>query len=374
MVLRTCLLIVASLLPGASAQPLAVEYRGATSLPATTIDQHGEELVVAGLSGVTWLGGNRYAAASDRGSIVLLEVRLTMDGRPRSASVRSGRTLPGAPDLEGIAWTGTGRETVFVSEEGTPSVREVSLADGATVAELGIADVYEHSRPNRGLESLSLTRIGGARLLVTANEEALRVDGDRSTPVSGSLVRVERFLGPPASDRTASALTTAGQFAYRTEPIHGVAIDGARSGLVDLVALPDGRLLALERSFALGERGLFQASIFEVDSTDATDVAAGDLARALRDHAVVPATKRLLFAGPVPEVGQNVEGMALGPRLAGGGHALVCVVDDGDPLSRNVVAVFRLTPSIGGPSIDDRRADGTKSARSGPDPDDEDGR
>ena len=53
-------------------------------------------------------------------------------------------------------------------------------------------------------------------------------------------------------------------------------------------------------------------------------------------------TKRQLWKGRAGGwTGQNLEGLCLGPRLAGGGWALVGVVDNGDALlSTNSVVAF----------------------------------
>src|SRR5690606_38995059 len=123
-----------------------------------------------------------------------------------------------------------------------------------------------------------LARAGGT--VWTANEEALSVDGPLSTPSAGTVVRLLRYdnAGPAA------------QHAYVTAPIHGLVISGSRSGVSDLVALPDGRLLALERSFALASP-LFLTRLYEVDTSGATDVSG---LPGLAGQMYTPATKRLL--------------------------------------------------------------------------------
>jgi hypothetical protein len=152
------------------------------------------------------------------------------------------------------------------------------------------------------------------------------------------LLRYRRTGADPASP-----YVPAGQFAYDVDPIHGATARGSRSGLSDIVALPGGRLLALERSLSsLG----FQSRIYEIDlsgATNVSDVAAldSDNGRAVR---CTPVAKRLLWKGRAGGwTGQNLEGLCLGPPLAGGGWVLMGVVDNGDGmLSTNAVIAFEL--------------------------------
>src|SRR5690606_24093424 len=106
--------------------------------------------------------------------------------------------------------------------------------------------VYSNQIANRGLESL--TRRPDGQEMWTANEEALSVDGPLATTAAGTTVRLQRLSA------AGNGVTPAEQYAYVTEPIHSHASLGSemQRGLVDLVSLPDGSLLALERSAAAG--------------------------------------------------------------------------------------------------------------------------
>jgi hypothetical protein len=110
--------------------------------------------------------------------------------------------------------------------------------------------------------------------------------------------------------------------------------------LSDLVALPDGRVLALERSLA-SSLTPFQSRIYELDFTGATDVSS---LAGLIGQTYTPVSKRLLWSGQAAGgFGQNLEGLALGPQLSNGNWSLLGIVDDGDPLSNNTLVAFELS-------------------------------
>jgi hypothetical protein len=187
-------------------------------------------------------------------------------------------------------------------------------------------------RPGFGWESLAASSTTGE--LWTANEEALTVDGPQSSPTAGTAVRLVRYQA------SGDTFLPAEQFAYNVDPWHGLQILGARGGLVELVQLPDRRLIALERSLAFGS-SLFQNRIYEIGLAGATDVSS--VASLSSADNVTPVTKTLLYSGsPAGASGMNMEGLALGPALAGGGRALVGIVDDGDPISVNTLVTFSL--------------------------------
>jgi hypothetical protein len=315
---------------GAAAQVLSIAERGFVDLGSSAVDQFGVPFTVTGLSGVAYVGvegeSHRFLAVMDNSDkLVELSVEFAGDGELVAASIVGGVRLAESRDFEGVVMTGRG--SVLLSEEGTPSVREYRLQDGAFVGAWKTPPVFAARRANFGFESL--TGSSGAVTVWTANEEALTVDGALATSSAGSVVRLLRFEdGVPGA-----------QSAYVTEPIHGIAISGSRSGVSDMVVMPSGRVILLERSLALASP-LFLTRIYEVDFAGATEVSgfAG-----LIGMSYTPVGKRLLYSG-----GQtNLEGLCLGPRMANGDWALVGVVDDADPVSVNRVVVFVMSGPVG---------------------------
>ncbi len=346
------------------AQPLSLVYRGTAPLPATATDQDGISFGLGGLSGITHAGGGEFWAVMDNSDkLVRLDVGFGANGSITSTNVQGGLTLAESRDFEGIAYTNAGRNSVFLADEGTaataPGVREYSLADGSLLQSVSMPSVYDAKRTNYGLESLA--RQAGGRTMWTANEEALSGDGSLSSTTVGSTVRLQRF------DVTGDVVAAAEQYAYVTDPVHRSTNDDptqpgslSRSGLSDLVALPDGRLLALERSFAradfiIADAGSqYRNAVYLVDGEGASDVSGlGSLNGASYD----PVEKTLLWsvtqgalsASPIG----NLEGLALGPQLANGNWTLLGVVDAAgspDIISANRLVAFELVGTIPEPA------------------------
>ncbi len=313
----------------AVAQPLSVEFRNVAPLGNQTSDQNGRPFTVTGMSGLTWVGGNDFFAIMDNSNkLVRITIGLSPNGAIPGADYGGGISLPDTYDFEGVAIGGP--RHIYAAEETTPGVYKYSLDSFERVESLFVPHYFGSRRENFGFESMTFGT--STFSLWTANEEALSQDGPLSTPQQGSVVRLLHY----GRD---GGITPDVQYAYVTDPIHGPAIMGARSGLVDLVALPDGRLLSLERSFA-GTVPPFQNRIYEVNRAGATNVSG---LPALEGAAYTPVGKRLLWSGALG----NLEGLALGPQLTGGNWALVGVIDDGDPISMNAVVGFELSGDIG---------------------------
>ncbi|MBL8880933.1 MAG: esterase-like activity of phytase family protein [Phycisphaerales bacterium] len=320
----TALLSVARGLAG----PLTVEFRNTAAFAESAVDQFGHAFTVAGVSGIGWLGESNFVAVCDNSShLIFLTIETTSDGALLSVNIDRGFTLTESRDFEGIA-IGDAGVSVFLSDEGGPDVCEFDTFNGGLLQTLSVPPLFANRRANFGFESL--TRHPSGDEIWTANEEALTIDGPASSQSAGSVVRLVRFAAG------AGQYDSAEQLAYVTEPLHGTPINGSRSGLVDLVELPDRRLLALERSFALGAGGFFRNRIFEINRDAATDVSG--LTSGLIGQNYTPVAKVQLWSGSV----NNLEGLTLGRWLPGGRRSLIGVVDDGDPLSTNRIAAFVL--------------------------------
>lgn len=334
---------LATLTVAAAGQPLSVLHRGAVPLPTSTTDQTGQTFTVTGVSGITRRSANDYLAIMDNSRyVVKLRVEIGELGEIASAQFTGGVRLADSRDFEGIAFTDEARNSVFLSEEGTPAIHEYSLATGARLRTFTTPPVFASRRANNGFESLARHPLPvGSGELWTANEEALTVDGPASSASVGTTVRLLHYT----FDRDTH--TPGPQYAYLTQPWHGSSISGAKGGLSDLLVLPDGRLLALERSFAFSVAGFFQTRIYELDFEGATDVSS---IPALTGATYTPIAKRLLWSGHLT----NLEGLTLGPPLRGNMRSMLSIVDDGDPISTNSLSAFVLTGDIGEPDRPER--------------------
>ena len=349
-------LILAALCCGLLAAPLraanwAVTWGNHMVLPSTA------GVIVKEMSGVTYVGPtgggtHSFIAAMEnakqdspgtKGVLVRFDLSFDAVGKIIGISNITQVLINPILDFEGIAYSNAVRNSVFLSDEGTPGVREVSLATTSVLQNVTIPPVFANRVANRGFESL--TRTQDATAMWTANEEALTVDGVEATAAAGTTVRLLNFAV------AANTVTAGPQYAYQVEPIHGSSTVGApQSGLSDLVVMPDGTLLSLERSVAVANP-VFRNRIFEVGLAGATDVSVGMLANGLIGQSYTPTTKQLLFSGTADGAsGQNLEGLTLGPRLPNGSWVLVGVVDDNpadsDFLSANTVVAFVATPHL----------------------------
>ncbi|HZZ28039.1 MAG TPA: esterase-like activity of phytase family protein [Pirellulales bacterium] len=315
----------------------ALNYLGKVRLSVDkATDQNGATFTITGLSGIAYGFDNRYVAVMDNSNhLVFLNVTFKDDGTIDQASVTGGHTIATSRDYEGIAYTGQSRNSVFLSNEATPpppALYEYSLDKSATPLQtVGMPPVFMYQVDNRGLESL--TRRADGQEIWTANEEALTADGVPSTRSAGSVVRLVRFAV------NSNTLTPAQEYAYVLEPIHAGVGTPFSSGLSDLVVLPDGTLLTLERS-AIEGLPTFETRIFQVDFNGATDISQGVLANGLKGQNYKPVGKKLLFAST--QIGENLEGLCFGPALPNGNQVLLGVVDNGDPVSKNTLVSFVL--------------------------------
>ena len=298
-----------------------------TGEPALTITRSGQSPLVlrsgstgaTELSGITYAGGTNYYAVGDDGAPTIWQVYTSLDsrsGRVRSTLVTGGISAPElGSDSEGIALGPSGNR-VWVSDEVASTINEFSLDTGQKTGSVAVPNIYRPAnvQNNMGLESLTY----GAGRLWTANEEALRSDGALSTTAAGSWVRIQEFDGPDLAARR--------QYAYRTDPISRLSpfVSVERSGLVDLLALPNGQILALERELG-GYLPRFRTRIYLVDFTGASDVA--DLSSLASGSGFTPVGKTLLWQADTGF--SNFEGITLGPRLSDGSYALLLVSDDG---------------------------------------------
>ena len=256
----------------------AVESRGSLVLDTSGVAG------VAELSGAVYIadagGASRFYAVQDDGDqVVQFSVTFGPDGTLITAVAETANSLsPASFDTEGVALGVTNGSSVFLSEETTPGVREFDLATGLELQSVTLPSVFSSARANRGLESL--TRQNGPGVMWTANEEALTIDGPTANDVTGTSVRLQRL------DINGTTISANAQFAYQVDPVHDNHIpeDGGRSGLVDLVALDDGTLLALERSLGFSS-GLgiptFESRIYEINFEERDRHQRGDFRRRL---------------------------------------------------------------------------------------------
>lgn len=346
--------------------PLSLEFLGKYQLPQTTF----QETLVGGLSALTYdRKTSRFYVLSDdrsqRAPARFYTVKLLLDrdenGKTRLDEVELenvtflkntlGKTYePGSIDPEGIAVSPRG--TVFISSEGIPSqqinpaIAEFDLETGQLKETLRLPPRYLLKDPdqpdeppsgvqeNLGFEALTLSAPSIAAedpfRLFSATESSLVQDSEELTAEQGPRLRLLHYVINPIGR---PVLVSENLYILDSAPTGSLSY-----GLTELVALErEGFLLSLERSYGLTGNG---AKIFQVSGGDATDIdriptLKGDLG------AIRPMRKQLLL--DLSELGiplDNLEAMALGPRLPDGGQMLVLVSDDN--FNENQVTQFLL--------------------------------
>ncbi|MEO0687125.1 MAG: esterase-like activity of phytase family protein, partial [Cyanobacteria bacterium J06649_11] len=183
----------------------------------------------------------------------------------------------------------------------------------------------------------SLTITPDQRYLYTAAEDALFQDGPRADLDNGSLVRIVKY-----DLQTREAV---GEFVYELDEVAEVPepADAFKvNGLVELLAVDNnGTLLALERSFSVGKGNTVR--LYEIQTQGALDVSGeNDLFReeALENDGEIlepgvfeidPAVNKRLLVDFQADLGitpDNLEALALGPKLADGSQSLIVVSDN----------------------------------------------
>jgi 3-phytase/alkaline phosphatase D len=333
-----------------------VELLGMITIPNDTVVAN---TPVGGLSAIAYdHANNRYSFLSDDrallGPVRIYQATVDVgDGALDEGDLAWTGMIPlrdehgeffgrGTLDPEGLVYTG---DNFYVSTEGdvtmqppiAPAILEFTRT-GEWVASLPLpnefiplADGSRGVRDNKGLESLTLTPDG--HYLISGVENALLQDGPAATLREESPSRL--FTMDLISD------TVISQEIYIVDaiPVAPTPANGdADNGLADLVALNDfgadgrGTLLALERSYAEGFGNTVRLS--PASTQGASDVSPVDaLTSGGTAASYTPVAKERLVdfgelgsaLGIAPD---NLEGMALGPRLPNGRQLLLVVSDN----------------------------------------------
>jgi len=331
-----------------AADPVTVAAVSTVNLATTVQDQNLNTVTVNELSGLTYdPATDRFWAVSDKnGRLLEIDVDFDASGAITSATAIRALVLSATSDFESIALAGSGSAVFVGDEQSPPQIREFSLTTGAQVQALTIPTVFGSSRANLRFESL--TRRGNNTELLTAVQQALTVDGPAGD--STTVPTVSRMLRFGISGPT---LTAAEQYAYVVEPMHTLPFDGDGSSLSELEFLPDGRLLAAERSEADNET---LVRLYAVERLGATDVSQGALGAGLIGQTYTPVGKTLLYSALLGKF----EGIAVGPQLPDGRYAMLAVEDNSN-VGANVLRSFVV--DIGAPPpFPDADGDGVADA------------
>jgi hypothetical protein len=324
-----------------------VEITDALDLAAGPDADAAHILRIGGLSGLTVdRSGQLLAVSDDRARPRVLTFRLhERPFRVQPTGMVSLRNAPMTLDAEAIAVLSNGH--LLIASEGiqgqTPRTMPAILeftGDGEWVRSLTVRSrflppatgpITSGARGNASFESLTLA--ADETRFFTAVESPLVQDGEPASFEHGGRVRILEYV------RQGQTFVPAREWAYDTDPIEQAAFPAgvAAQGLVELVALGERELLALERGYLAeqepGKRDLNRIRVFRVSLEGATDVS--HLDSIAGDASVRPASKLLVAdlksaPGLPPMLADldNFEGMTLLPSSSSGGRRLLVVSDD----------------------------------------------
>ena len=330
---------------------LSLDFLGEYILPKQTFEQ----TKVGGLSGLTYdrQRDRFYAISDDRHQPRFYTLKLDIDQhQPDKIQIEkvtvekvtflkneSGEIYPdNTVDAEGIALTP--RRTVFIASEGSikqnvmPFIGEFDLNSGQRQQNLRLPDRFfpnssdqEGRSPqgiqhNLGFESLAVGATSVLKedpfRLFTVIENSLLQDIDPQKSVKSSPLRFLHYVINPIGDPV-----LIGENLYWLDPVPSGTL---LSGLSDITTLEkEGYFLSLERNLTLAG---FDIKIFQVVNANASDTSR--IASFKNDtNEIEPLRKQLLLN--LENIGvelDNLEGLALGPRLADGSQSLLLVSDD----------------------------------------------
>jgi hypothetical protein len=322
----------------------SLEFLGEYRLPnSAKLD----DVPVGGLSGLTYDRQRNvfYAVSDDRsvqGAARFYTLQLALDQKSRLQKVKilsmttlknaEGKTYPsGSIDPEAIALAP--KDRVLISSEGDrnqgipPLIGEFDLKTGQLQRQLRLPARYLPDAENlRGMqnnlafESLALAPYGsgGEQLnLFAATEAPLIQDKEpvkKDQPVVPAKIRWLHYL---VSENTSPLA----DYAYQLEPS---PLGSIEHGLSEVQALDNsGNFLTLERSLSLMG---FKIKIFQAGTNNATDVSA---VKSLVGSDAVNIKKKLVLNLDSLKIKlDNIEGMAIGPKLPDGSQSLLLVSDN----------------------------------------------
>ncbi|WP_172294901.1 esterase-like activity of phytase family protein [Pseudoruegeria sp. HB172150] len=310
-------------------------------------------VVFGGISDLAYdAEGDRFLAISDdrvqNGPARFYELKLGLAEGIVSLDLAAMHELAGpngafaekGTDPEGIAFDGT---HLFWSSErdenGRPAIY-MAAPDGSAPEPIALPEAYlpdtDNTRGiynNLGFEGLTLT---SDDKLIAGTENALAQDGRKATLESGSPARL-LVIDP-------TTMQPAAEYLYVTEPISIEATQDPfwnDNGLSAIEAMPDGRLVTVERTFALGVGNHIR--FFIADMSGADDISG---TASVDPAAVTSVTKTPWFEIREGDFGldiDNIESFAFGPVIDGKQTFVIASDDNFNPASQfTQFAVFAI--------------------------------
>lgn len=257
-------------------------------------------------SGITWMGDNRYAVVNDKAAesgyhLFIIDVD-SVTGKIRHASEQGFYSCGLANrDEEGIAFFAPD-STLFITGEEDNEVLEYDMNGKLTGRKLQMPAVFKNARGNKGLEALTYQQLTG--LFYTISEKPLKGD---------SVSRIQSF---------GNDLEPSCQWLYKMgKPSPKTGEGNHTKGVPALAALPDGRLMVMEREVFRPKNYIGSYVNNDIFIVTPRQEDAGQLLE--KQLLVSIKTKFNLTARSFA----NYEGMCLGPKLVDGRQVLILISD-----------------------------------------------
>ena len=280
--------------------------------------RHFKKAVPAGnYSGVTWLGGDRYAVCNDKSAtagFLLMTIRLdSITGKIEDVRADSFMTsgLPNR-DEEGICYVPL-TNTLFVSGESDGQIVEYSLDGQLTGRALNIPEAFKKAYSNKSFEALTYN--AKTQRFWTTTENSLAIDGDKPDIKKkiANRLRLQSFDND---------LLPREQYWYVTDSSTVESTKGKSTlGVSGLAALDDGQVIILEREVRKKAKGIGSFVHVKLFVVNPQLQQPGDT---LRKQLLTEFRTRINL---LKRSFANYEGICAGPRLADGRQVLLLVAD-----------------------------------------------
>lgn len=296
------------------------------------------------MSGLAYAGGTTFYtiaesedATGEVESWCLYKMSITTseDGKTITSArmENAGVPLQKCTDVEAVAYDPASGH-IWASDETKLTIGEYDPETGKVLRYVEFPEFFKDCR--RGFWCEGLTISGDGLTMWAANEEALVCDGVRSSYQDFTVVRLVKFTRETVRDDWRCVA----MYPYKTAKWHQQYSYGeaGRRGVSELVALPDGSLLVLERELSASSSGTgvwaglsvkLYLTVYRITPTAfsaATNVVNVDALSKVTGWASV--SKELLWTG---EVGwANYEGCCLAGRISDAQCSLIAVSDAGD--------------------------------------------
>ena len=269
-------------------------------------------------SGITWLGGDRYAVANDKSPTAGFHVMTILTdektGDIKDVKNEGFMTMSDKPnrDEEGICFVAP-TNTVFVSSESDGQIIEYTLEGQQTGRKLNIPSEFTTTRSNCGFEALTYN--ASTHRFWTTTENTLKQDGAKPNIKKkiANLLRLQSF---------GEDLQPKEQYWYLSDSSAVESLEGKSIlGVSGLTALDNGQIIVLEREIRetpkyIGSFVHVKLHLVNPSLQNPGDLLQKKLITEFRTHINL---KNQNFA--------NYEGICMGPKTEDGRQILLMVAD-----------------------------------------------